>query len=241
MAAGQGYIEFATGDVLTAAAANGYLASQVVMVFASAAARTSAIASPQEGMYSYLTGTNLTQVYNGSGWVNAALSVGAGFIPIVSGSFSAATTVNVNNCFSSTYDTYLVSFYTTSAGNTGTLKMRVGGVDSSTQYYDSKLTTSGTTGTTVTGSLQSNVTTGFKVTPTAVQSVYNVNLIITNPALASTTFYSGLPVYGNDSSPSTNLDVSAGKHNVSTAYDGFTLTFAGSTTGNYRVYGLKSA
>lgn len=69
MAAGLGYIEFNTGDVLTAAQANGYLASQVVMVFASAAARTSAIASPQEGMISYLKDTNSTEYYSGSAWV----------------------------------------------------------------------------------------------------------------------------------------------------------------------------
>lgn len=68
MAAGQGYIEFATGDVLTAATANGYLASQVVMVFASASARTSAIASPQEGMISYLKDTNSVEYYSGSAW-----------------------------------------------------------------------------------------------------------------------------------------------------------------------------
>jgi hypothetical protein len=70
MAAGLGYKEFTTGDVLTAADANGYLASQVVMVFASAAARTSAIASPQEGMISYLKDTNATQYYSGSAWVS---------------------------------------------------------------------------------------------------------------------------------------------------------------------------
>lgn len=69
MAAGLGYKEFNTGDVLTAADANGYLASQVVMVFASAAARTSAIASPQEGMISYLKDTNSTEYYSGSAWV----------------------------------------------------------------------------------------------------------------------------------------------------------------------------
>jgi hypothetical protein len=74
MAAGLGYIEFATGDVLTAAAANGYLASQVVMVFADAAARTTAITSPQEGMISYLKDTNATQYYSGSAWV----SIGGG-------------------------------------------------------------------------------------------------------------------------------------------------------------------
>jgi hypothetical protein len=78
MAAGLGYIEFNTGDVLTAAQANGYLASQVVMVFASSAARTSAIASPQEGMISYLKDTNATQYYSGSAWV----SIGGGSSPL---------------------------------------------------------------------------------------------------------------------------------------------------------------
>lgn len=70
MAAGQGFIEFSTGDILTAAAANGYLASQVVMVFADAAARSAAITSPQEGMFSYLKDTNATQYYSGSAWVS---------------------------------------------------------------------------------------------------------------------------------------------------------------------------
>lgn len=69
MAAGLGYIEFTTGDILTAAAANGYLASQTVMVFADSAARTSAITSPQEGMISYLKSTDAVEKYNGSAWV----------------------------------------------------------------------------------------------------------------------------------------------------------------------------
>lgn len=81
MAAGQGYIEFATGDVLTAAAANGYLASQVVMVFADAAARTAAIASPQEGMISYLKDTNSTEYYSGSAWV----AIGGSSTPTLTG------------------------------------------------------------------------------------------------------------------------------------------------------------
>jgi len=69
MAAGLGFKEFTTGDVLTAADANGYLASQVVMVFADAAARTTAITSPQEGMISYLKDTNATEYYSGSAWI----------------------------------------------------------------------------------------------------------------------------------------------------------------------------
>jgi hypothetical protein len=69
MAAGLGYKEFATGDVLTAADANGYLASQVVMVFASAAARTTAITSPQEGMISFRKDADAMEYYSGSAWV----------------------------------------------------------------------------------------------------------------------------------------------------------------------------
>jgi hypothetical protein len=69
MAAGLGYKEFTTGEVLTAAAANGYLASQVVMVFADAAARTAAITSPQEGMFTYLKDSDGLFYYSGSAWV----------------------------------------------------------------------------------------------------------------------------------------------------------------------------
>lgn len=69
MAAGLGYKEFATGDVLTAADANGYLASQVVMVFASAAARSTAITSPQEGMLSFRKDADALEYYSGTAWV----------------------------------------------------------------------------------------------------------------------------------------------------------------------------
>jgi hypothetical protein len=97
MAAGLGYKEFSTGDVLTAADANGYLASQVVMVFASAAARTSAITSPQEGMISYLKDTNATEYYSGSAWV-AIGSSGGGMTLLASGTLSGTeldlTTIN---------------------------------------------------------------------------------------------------------------------------------------------------
>ncbi len=68
--AGAGYKLFNTGDVLTAAQVNTYLQEQTVMVFASAAARTTALASVlAEGMVSYLKDTNATEVYDGSAWV----------------------------------------------------------------------------------------------------------------------------------------------------------------------------
>jgi len=69
MAAGLGLKTFVTGDVLTAADTNGYL-MQGVWVFASAAARTAAVTSPQEGNMSYLKDTDSTEFYNGSAWVS---------------------------------------------------------------------------------------------------------------------------------------------------------------------------
>ena len=96
MAAGLGYKEFTTGDVLTAADANGYLASQVVMVFASAAARTSAIASPQEGMISFLKDTNSTEYYSGAAWVAIA-----GGSTDISCRVYAGTATNLSTTFAS--------------------------------------------------------------------------------------------------------------------------------------------
>jgi hypothetical protein len=68
--AGAGYKLFNTGDVLTAAQVNTYLNEQTVMVFASSAARTSALSGVlAEGMMSYLQDTNAVEVYNGTAWV----------------------------------------------------------------------------------------------------------------------------------------------------------------------------
>lgn len=70
--AGAGYKLFATGDVLTAAQVNTYLMQQSVMVFASSAARTSAISGIlAEGMVTYLQDTNSLEYYNGSSFVAA--------------------------------------------------------------------------------------------------------------------------------------------------------------------------
>ena len=69
MAAGLGFKDFVTGEVLTAADVDGYL-MQGVWVFASTAARDAAVTSPQEGNFAYLKDTNQTTYYTGSAWAN---------------------------------------------------------------------------------------------------------------------------------------------------------------------------
>ena len=116
MAAGLGFKTFTTGEVLTAADTNGYL-MQGVLVFASSAARASAITSPQEGQYSYLKDTDALEYYNSSSWVGApvgditAVTTAAG-----SGLSGGASSGAVALSLSSTY-TAKTAAYTFVAGD----------------------------------------------------------------------------------------------------------------------------
>ena len=69
--AGLGRKVWSAGDVLAAADVNGYLMDQAVMVFADAAARTSAIGTPTQGMVSYLQDTSSLEVY-GTAWAGVS-------------------------------------------------------------------------------------------------------------------------------------------------------------------------
>lgn len=74
--AGAGFRVFTDGAVLTAAQVNTYLQEQTVMVFATAAARNTAITSPSEGMIAYLADTNNLVYYNGTAWAGLDLADG---------------------------------------------------------------------------------------------------------------------------------------------------------------------
>jgi hypothetical protein len=70
-----GFREFVTGEVLTAANVNDFLAKQAVMKFADAAARDSALGTAvaggnalREGMVAYLDDTDEVIKYDGSAW-----------------------------------------------------------------------------------------------------------------------------------------------------------------------------
>jgi len=68
MAAGLGFKDFQTGEVLTAADVDGYL-MQGIWVFASTAARDAAVTSPSEGNFAFTKDTNSLWYYDGAAWV----------------------------------------------------------------------------------------------------------------------------------------------------------------------------
>jgi hypothetical protein len=71
--AGAGYKLFVNGNALSASDLNTYVQQQTVMVFASASARTTALASVlAEGMVSYRTDSHVLEIYNGSAWISAS-------------------------------------------------------------------------------------------------------------------------------------------------------------------------
>jgi hypothetical protein len=69
--AGLGRKVFTAGDVLTASDVQNYLQDQTIMVFAGTAARSSAIATPTEGMFSLTKDNDQVDYYNGSAWIPA--------------------------------------------------------------------------------------------------------------------------------------------------------------------------
>jgi hypothetical protein len=131
--AGAGYKLFATGDVLTAAQVNTYLMQQTVMVFASSAARTTALSGViAEGMVSYLQDTNSLEVYDGSAWIGAtgditALTAGTGIsitsatgpIPTVAIDSTVATLTGSQTLTNKTLTAPVIS----TIANTGTLTL----------------------------------------------------------------------------------------------------------------------
>lgn len=192
---------FTTGEVLTAADTNTFLANSglVALVPTSVAG----------------TGVTLS---------NAKVS------------FSASSTVSVNGVFSTTYDAYRL-VVTTSAGSTDALinlRLRVGGVDASgATDYGFSLLQSASSGAWLNLNFSagtSSISLGYKVT--ANRSAFSADIY--NPGAAAKTGFSTAGMYN------VIPYVGGGQHNLTTAYDGFSLiTAGGDMTGSLTVYGYR--
>jgi len=99
---GSGFRTFASGEVLTSSNVQNFLMDQAVMVFAGTAARSSAIASPEEGMITYDTVTDLLEVFNGSKY-KAFASMGTA---TTSGSILQVVSTTKTDTFTTTSTSY---------------------------------------------------------------------------------------------------------------------------------------
>jgi len=126
--AGLGFRTFTAGAVLTAAQVQGYLQEQAIMKFATTAARTSALASPSQGMMSFISSSNsywqYYELYNAS--TNPGGAATAGWYP-AEGTVLFAGKRN-NTSLSIPNDTYTVVSFNTfacagSTSNTDTIQI----------------------------------------------------------------------------------------------------------------------
>jgi hypothetical protein len=170
---------------------------------------------------------------SGLKWANGGLTL------IKTETFSAVSSVNVNNVFSATYDYYriLINFTTSTNGDAMSMRLRLSGTDNSgantykTQEVEAASTTIEGTRRSLDNFLLGAGSNVADSVSTSIIDLFNVSLA--SPTGFQTQNFSAL-------SNGFIRDVK-GFHTVSTAYDGFTfITSTGTMSGKLRVYGYNN-
>jgi hypothetical protein len=182
------------------------------------------------------TGQILTVAGGVPSWATPA-AAGGDVVKVASGSFSAAGSISVDNCFSSAYDYYKIYVnFTGSSTQNVDLRLRVGGADNTSSNYSFQFSyLSSTTNNANRDASQ----TGFRIGTvfTGGEEMFS-EIALYNPFLAQNT---GLQVL-NTSKAGTSVELQTffGSHAVASSFDGFTIYNGGNKTGKYRVYGFKN-
>lgn len=164
----------------------------------------------------------------------------SGLTLITSSAVSAAATVSINNCFTSTYTNYRIVFSGSNSGtksNPAYFKLRASGTDSSASYYgyNNNYFSTSATNTTVT----SNLTTGIPVG--SCEDDVKFSFDVFSPQVAIQTGTAQNFVGWQSGSTRTFSGQGQGLHQVSSAYDGFTINFTSATvTGTVYVYAYSN-
>jgi len=162
-------------------------------------------------------------------------SIKPGMVLVAAQSFSAVSSVSVNNCFTATYTDYFVMIR--AFGSTTTemfARFRTSGTDNTTAAYAYQSIVA--SGTSVTGSLATGDT-KFRF-GTFRTSFGAYGLTIYSPQVASTT--TDVTSLGNDQS-GLNLDLRSTCFQNNASFDGITVyPNSGTATGSIRIYGIRS-
>jgi hypothetical protein len=153
-------------------------------------------------------------------------------------SFSAATAVSVNGCFTATYDNYFIEMSVdtiATAGDYITWRMRAAGSDISTSTYNFQtITGSGATA----GAGRSTGGTSGRLMYATLNESAQARIDCFNPARAYPT---QLLAISNESTSTPAIQQIWNVNTNSTAYDGFSFLCARAITGTVRIYGLRNS
>jgi len=159
-------------------------------------------------------------------WATAA--GGGGSLVFISSLSLTSTTQSLNNCFTSTYDNYLINLRIDSATTNAAinLRFRASGVDTSTSYD-------------VEGDDQATLTTQLFIVSSANSTGY-ATINVASPNLAARTAGNVLAFGIN-----VGVGVDGARNNYSqdssTQFDGFTIFSTATLTGTARVYGYANS
>jgi hypothetical protein len=160
-----------------------------------------------------------------------------GLVHISSSTLSNVASVNINNVFTSAYKNYriLLDINAVSTSPTITMRLRAGGVDSTTSDYDKQ--DNGRTGGTNFGGLTNGVT-NWSLSIGGRQYL-KANLDLFNPQVSTQTFGIGT-AFSGDLGANIGASVNVVDHRLSYQADGFSLAFAGgNVNGIVQVYGYR--
>jgi hypothetical protein len=229
---------YTAGEVLTAADLN--ITNSGIPVFATTVTRDAAFGGAgektlAEGQMAYIEATKTTQYYNGTAWVS---SDGMPLL-IAETAFTGASSVSVNNCFTSAYTNYKLILNVPTSSNAVGFRLRASGTDASANYYAVNYDMY-SHNTAISGTVAQQNTTYILAGGDKTQTMGE----IFNPQLAQITGFSWQGVSWESTTPraQTTQTNYKGAHNAATAYDGFTIfPVTGTMTGTYALYGYAKA
>ena len=163
-----------------------------------------------------------------------------GLVLLNTTTFSAVASASIDNCFTSTYANYFVTFQATQNTTTANIgfRYRVNGADNTTSSYY-YMVTGLNTAPSADNLNAANQTTGL-FTKGFTGSVAAANLNFFNPQVSAATHVTSSS-YGTSSPGQAASFVGAGLFNATTQFDGITFTTsAGTLTGTVRIYGIRN-
>lgn len=160
-----------------------------------------------------------------------------GLYLITSAAFTSVSSVNINNCFTSTYRNYkLIMSADASAGIEIRFRMRVGGVDASgaTDYKTGWAASTSGAAEDFSSFASAGRNTGF-LSYSNGADFHGINHTFYQPQIAASTYVVGTLV-----TTQLGQGTSGTQHTPATSYDGVSLlASSGTMTGFYRIYGMK--
>jgi len=149
-------------------------------------------------------------------------------VHIATESFTSASTLNVNGCFTSTYNNYRILL---KCNTTASIRYRLAGTDNSASSYYNQF-------------FQGSVSTASagRATDTSVSVLSGFGFVaidLYDISVASNTYHTILRVQSATVAEPI-ITAWAGTHDVATAYDGFSI-IGSSMTGTVRVYGYQNS